>query len=528
MHLTTEDSGGYGRVLRDLQDVRGLRDVRGCRWSGPRGRRLKRGRRGADAPGMLQTPHRRAPSCPGASPHRDRGMTLIEVIVAVALFGVLSSAVLVVVTSMIDVSNDDGRRTVAGNLAARELEITREVFASQTRGPERVAEGRNKNPLPGGTVGQPLVVDGIPYTVVTTVDDQQLDKAYASTCDQDNGNFAFKSVHVEVTWDGMGGREPVVMDTIMTPPKGSYIAGAGHIGVKVIDALGLPRAGVTVTARSTTSGATTGSVVTSEDGCALLLNQLPGSYEVRATAAGFVSQQGEAAPTLTANVQTGMLWKGSFFYDKAASMEIGVCPPPDGYPLPTSFASTPISLGHPSLLPAGAKAFASTATRSREHCEFRDDDGEGKGEQRDAEVRRLNNLWPYPSGYQSWVGSCAPNDPAWTGYETPGRDQPVGVEPGSVSRTITTLQPITVRLPPLTPLRAVEAVPLSSVTTAGAGVACPGGATITLIPVGSVTLGATMRTSLPIGLWRVQRAGGAGTTTVILVTKDAPVQAVVL
>lgn len=461
---------------------------------------------------------------------RDAGMTLIEVIVAVALFGVLASALLVVLTSTIQVSNDDGRRTVAGNLAARELEITREIFTSQNRGPDKVVAGTNKNPLPGGTVGQPLVVDDVPYTVTTRIDQQQLDKDYASTCDQDSGAFAFISVHVEVKWPGLGGVMIVSMVNGSRPPKGTYQPGAGHIGIKVIDALGEPRGGVAVTAtpKSGTAGETK-TVTTSEDGCALIENRAPGSWEVKASAPGYVSQQGVATPTLTANVVTGTLWKGTFFYDRATALDVTICPPGGGYPLPQSLNSTPVSLGHPSLLPNGAKAFPGTGSRTSKDCAIPTVNPDGSvttppADMRVAETRSLTNLWPYPAGYQAWAGGCPSNDPQYN-YAENGqtRDHPVTVEPGETSSTSVPLHPLNVSV--LLNVAAVEAVPMT-VTNTGTVAVCPDAPTIRLgTPTGGVlgVLAAKLKTSLPYGLWRIQRVGGLGSTAQVNLKKGDPV-----
>uniref|UniRef100_UPI0030F43C8E carboxypeptidase regulatory-like domain-containing protein n=1 Tax=Nocardioides sp. GXZ039 TaxID=3136018 RepID=UPI0030F43C8E len=454
-------------------------------------------------------------------------MTLIEVVVACALFGVLASALIVLLTSMIDVSKDDSRRTVANHLAVRELEIIRDAFSSSSRGPEAVAINKqvNRNPLPGQSAGQPLVVDGIPYTVTSDVSPQPMDKPFKSPCDQDNGEFDYYVARVEVTWEGMEGRSPVVMDTLMTPPKGTFPDGRGHIGVKVIDADGKPSVGVTVTATAISGGGGSGggTDTTAIDGCAFLPDIPPGSYSVKASASGFVNQQGVTDPTLTATVVSGQLWKGSLFYDRAAAMTVNICPPSTEYPLPTNLNSTPVSLGHPSLLPSGAKAFTSTGTRAMRNCAVPTVREDGTvttppASNRTAEVRNLTGLWPYPAGYEAWAGGCGTNDPAWPGFTDSARDLPVAVKRGDTSSTVVTLDPVAVTLG--SNLRAVEAVPMDDVA-----MSCTAGRVITLgTPPG---VNSALKSSLPAGVWQIRRTGTTVTKT-ITVTKGGPVQAVTL
>jgi type II secretory pathway pseudopilin PulG len=237
-------------------------------------------------------------------------MTLIEVVVALGLFAIMSTAALSVLVSAITLTRDDKARLEAVNLASRELEITRDTFSAVTRGPDQVETNRvlNPSPLPGGRVGDPLVVNKVPYTVVRTAQWAPVNSAAASTCDEGTtSELAYLHVKVQVSWPELGDRPPVTMDTVMTPPKGTYSALAGHIGLKVIDSEGRPRSGVQVTARAASGATETG--VTGDDGCALLAYLNAGSYAVTVSAPGFVNPKGDPTGTLTAQVQAGQLWR---------------------------------------------------------------------------------------------------------------------------------------------------------------------------------------------------------------------------
>ncbi|WP_141015616.1 type IV pilus modification PilV family protein [Nocardioides sambongensis] len=176
---------------------------------------------------------------------RDEGFTLIEVIVAFGLFVALVSASMVLLSTTQRTARDNTYRTTALNLAARELAITSDSFNSLLRGPESIEINQvvNANPLSGGTVGQPLKVNNVSYTVKRVAQWAAVGSSAASTCDDGTAQeLAYLRVHVEVSWPGAEDR-PAEMDTVLTPLKGTYSVNDGHIGVKVIDRDGLPGRG---------------------------------------------------------------------------------------------------------------------------------------------------------------------------------------------------------------------------------------------------------------------------------------------
>ncbi len=447
-----------------------------------------------------------------ASLSADRGISLVEVMVAIALFAVMSSALMIVLNATIKTSNDGGQRVVAANLAARELEITRDAFTSQGRGPKTIPFNavENPNPLPGGTAGQPLKVDGVPFTVIREAFPRAVDSAAASTCDEGTtAEMAYLTVRVTVTWPGLGDRPPLTMDTVMTPQKGTYAdATKGFMGVKIIDRLGAPQPGVSVTRSGSATAAVTGL-----DGCALFANVTPGSYTVSVHKAGYVTQQGAATGTLTATVQAGQLWRGTVSYDEAATLEVALCPPED-YPLPLSL-SVPVSLGNSGLLPSGAKSFSGTGTREIVDCRPAEAEAPPGEMLRAAETRTLSSLWPYPSGYQVWAGSCLDNDPQrpdpGTG-QLPGlpRDQPVTSDPGLTSSTVVELVGLKVENAPL--------LSTSIVATQVPDTGCPkigSNAYGAKIDLGPALLGGTIKASLPYGVWKITSGSKSATVTVV-------------
>jgi len=417
---------------------------------------------------------------PSRRPSRaDEGFTLMEVMVAFALLAVMASALLVVVGATQKLTREDSARVAANNLASRELEITRDTFAGVTRGPDRVATNRvvNPSPLPGGTAGNPLVVDGVPYTVTREAQWASVN-SQVSTCDDgSNAELAYLKVEVEVSWPGLGSRPPVTMDTVMTPLKGTYVATQGHLGLKVIDRLGAPREKVQVTV---TSSSTTRTAQTTDDGCVLFAFLDPGSYTVTLSGAGEVDPAGSATATRTVTVQSGQLWRGTQEYDRAATL-VAAFETGQGHSLPTDLSKVPVSLGNSALLPNGYKSVTGTGT-----------------------TRTLTNQWPYASGYQLWGGACIDADPGDTG------DLPVASDPGVTATGRVFLPPLQVTTPAA-----------GQVVTATHD-AASGCAAYSMV-LGTTGGGGVLKTSLPYGTWKLTRSGStAAPTTVSVLPPSAP------
>ena len=431
----------------------------------------------------------------------DDGFTLVEVIVAFALFMIFATAVLTILGAGINVSRDDSARLTATNLASRELEVTRDVFSSPAQGPDRVVvnDVMNPSPLPGGVVGQPLVVNNVPFTVVRSAQWASIGGP-ASTCDDgSNAELGTLRVSVKVSWPTLGSRPPVTMSTTMTPPKGTYSELNGHIAIKVIDSLGNPRGGVTVSA----SGPTPKSGVTGSDGCVLLRSVGPGSYRVELTGAGYVSPAGDATASATVQVQSGQLVRKSIDYDRAATINATFITAP-GFGLP-AVNSVPVTLSNSGIQPSGSRSIAATSLGGN--------------------VRNLDNLWPFPSGYQLWSGACPDNDPEYAGVgsggstgsgTSAGGSGPVG---GSAAPSGTgSRQPATATTPGgssvadivLAPLTVTGPVGATVVARQEAGVnGCVAGARVVLGPL----VGGTLKASLPYGTWLLSKNTSSTTSS---------------
>lgn len=335
-------------------------------------------------------------------PPDDAGFTLVEVIVAFTLFLVFSTAVLSVLGAGIKVGGEDDVRLAAANLASRELEVTRDVFGSPTRGPNQVPIGTFVNPSPltdagAPGAGNPLVVDNVPFTVTRRTQWASVGSAGGSACDDTVGDLGYLRVSVEVTWPDLGSRPPVSMYTTMTPRKDTYAGNAGHIALRVIGLDGTPQANIPVMV----AGPTTRGGTTDAEGCVVLAFLTKGAYQVTLNAAGYVGRQGDPTAAKFVQVVSAQVSRESIEYDRAARIT-GTFTTVAGYGLPINLDTIPVVVSNNEMTPT-VRALTGTGN-----------------------PRVLGNLYPYTAGYQVFAGSCPDNDPQYP--DNKAQPSPVRVE----------------------------------------------------------------------------------------------------
>lgn len=262
---------------------------------------------------------------------RENGLTLIEVVVAMTLFMIISVTVLYTMMSILTWTRDSRSRQVAANLAAQEVDLARDindVFNIDTvlRDPD------------------PATTNGDQFHVVRTASWVAAGGTVTS-CGTGGGILRYKEVHVSVTWDSMRvGAPPVVSDTLINPNERINDPTLGTIIVSVLTANGEGVEGVTVSA-APSSGSALGNEVTDPQGCAYFLLVPPNSYTVAVTApAGhtYVDITGNPAPTGPATVTAGAAASVLFTYDEAGTFRATYDVATDIVPmnLPTSLIST--------------------------------------------------------------------------------------------------------------------------------------------------------------------------------------------
>ena len=380
----------------------------------------------------------------------DSGFTMIEVAVAILIFGLLIGAVASMQGSTLHLIRNNRHRSVAANLAAQEMDTVRSTpFAN----------------LVVGQLVSTTTIDGTQYTI--TRESQWVPKnASAGACDAPQGSVpAYLRVNVAVEWPVMRGVQPIQAQTLITPPQGTYDSNSGHLSVRVLDRDGQPEEGVQVSI----SGPETASQFTSSDGCVFFAFLTAGAYGVTASKAGYVSDQGVAMPTQSVTVVNGTIASLSFLYDQAATLNLTLVGKDAGAPPPSA---VDLTLFNTSILPSGTMVRAGGgATRS------------------------ITGLVPFSSGYSVWAGRCADADPAF--HSGGVRPNPSAVDPGAATSD-------TVLMPEVRVIVTVGGVPspdrsIAAVHAPATG--CPSGHNFGM---GVTNATGELTFALPYGSWQIR------------------------
>jgi Tfp pilus assembly protein PilV len=338
-----------------------------------------------------------------ASRTTDRGASLVEVVIACVLLGILSAAVLSIVMQTQAAGVNNRNRVAAANLAAREIDIVRAEFSRSDAAPLAIANAgtvTNARPLEGGVTGRPLVVDGTSYTVRTSAQ-WNITGSGQSACD--GGSLVIYptlGVTVTVTWPNMGSIKPVVSSAALAPEKGTGIPSTdSFVAIRITDSAGEPNPGRAV---SVTGGGSTRNGTTDAQGCAVLqvspASGLGTDYTARVTDAGYVDISGAANTSkAVGKVAQGQLNNNVLFQiDRAATANLRLVDEA-GAPLAASAA-------------AGAQ-ITLVASESSGSTNSRTITATGP-------VTTVTGLWP--TNYGAYFGTTAPSGGFTTQKAEPG------------------------------------------------------------------------------------------------------------
>ena len=201
----------------------------------------------------------------------DRGLTLIEVVVAMFIFAMVAVGIAYSMALTLTVTSDSRGRQTASNLASSAIDSIRAITNFSSVGPSTST----------------VTVDNRKYYVNVTTTLVGSTAGASSVCTSGSGALLYKSVNVDVTWDGMSkGAKAVQDDTAVAPSARINDPLKGVIVVSVRAASGAGNQGVTVSAVPATvnpnGAATITSTIANTDtqGCSVILQVTPGNYVV--------------------------------------------------------------------------------------------------------------------------------------------------------------------------------------------------------------------------------------------------------
>ena len=339
---------------------------------------------------------------PASPAERDAGLSLVEVIVAMMVFTIISVGVAYTITNSLVLTRESRTRAVATNLAAQEIDLLRSV--------EDVFSVVSKTFT--------TTVGGTTYTVERTAE-WTTSATNSTACGTGTGTLQFKRVEVSVTYAGQRAvSAPITSATVLAPNGRINDPAKGTIVVSVIGASGAGTEGVTATIKAAAKdpdGAVTPAAPgpTDSSGCTYALKVAPGNYDVSISKAGMVGLDQSASPSTTpVTVSAGGAGTASFSYDTAVSLQTTYATNfPGAVVLPgnldTTFRSTVM----------GDHTVDAKATKPAKLFPFSGGYAVVAGRHLDPSTDPVTNV----------VSSCLSPDPA--AWVTPGADKAVGAAP---------------------------------------------------------------------------------------------------
>ena len=292
----------------------------------------------------------------------EGGFTLIEVLAAMVVFIVVSTATVSILILALRTVRENDDRVQAANIARSQVDAMRFLGAAS---------------IPKGlTIGGPAGTDSS-FTVRTTANWVGLGQQ-VSACEAAEPGQAYVRVHVEVTSANLSG--PQVIDTVVAPEGSQTLDGTGAATVAVVDQLGGPVSDVVVRALDSIQPTNAFTLTTGSDGCLFLPGLKPtGSLSVTVSRTGYVP----STPTgtqQTLQVTAGSVTRSTF--ELAAQSTIAFGTVDEVHALPSAM---PVSW---QLNTTGSSPATSNAGGV------------------------VTALWPNTNGFTSWAGACADSNPA--------------------------------------------------------------------------------------------------------------------
>ncbi|MCX6431421.1 MAG: prepilin-type N-terminal cleavage/methylation domain-containing protein [Actinobacteria bacterium] len=291
----------------------------------------------------------------------EGGFTLVEVLAAVFIFAVISTATFTIIITALKTVHQNNERVLTANVARSQVEYLRLLGAAG------ITPGLSTTAPPGTRSD---------FIVETSAQWVGLGQT-ASACDAATPGQAYVRVHVEVTSPDVDGSSSI--DTVIAPDAAASTSGTAAAAISVKDQNGDPVSGVTITAVDTAHPTNSFIHITGDDGC-LFIPQLtaPSSLHVTISKSGYVSSS-PTGTTATVPLDQDSLAKPSFQYAAAA-----------GIAFAGSLADFPLVAGMP-------VQWQVSETGATLHT--------------GAVGTTVAGQWPTLSGFAAWPGDCADADP---------------------------------------------------------------------------------------------------------------------
>ncbi|MBL8928719.1 MAG: carboxypeptidase regulatory-like domain-containing protein [Kineosporiaceae bacterium] len=416
----------------------------------------------------------------------DGGFTLMEAVVSAGVMAFAAVAVATMILSILKVTSDSNRRTVAADLAAGQAESLRQLSAVD------IPDGR--------VVLAEQTVGGIRYTI-TQEATYTTYSGTASAC-QGTGRLAAKRITITVTWDGMGQTRPVTTETMRSlgfnAAGGGLDATRGSFSGYVIDSTGAPVSGVQVVLRAS-NGDALGTQVTGADGCAVFTNLTAGTNVYAfASRSGRVDISGQDVATdAGSGIVANSVVRSTLQLSAPGTLQANLLLPA-GAVMPTSYSATAFRpYLTTTLWPSGSSRRTPPACATASPAQACLEQSTTTG----FLTQRL-----YPAAYGAWVGSCQDARPAVPLL--------TAVTSGAQATTSVSLAGVAVQP------HDAAVVGRTITATHTPDSSCPSGESITLGVMPA--MGQRVTVALPPGTWTLSVPSGDHPRTVTLTAGSIP------
>lgn len=264
---------------------------------------------------------------------KNKGFTLVETLVGVAVFLIIATASYQAYISLFSLINANQYKILALNLANEQFEIIRNL---------PYADVGIQSGIPNGKIPrtQNITRGNVNFTVITTIKNVDLpfDGQIGSSTRPDLSPADNKLVEVEIDCDSCKGYNPVTLTTTVAPKNLETASTNGAILIKVFDANGVPVAGADV--HIVNSKVTPNIIIddtTDNNGLLQVVDAPPGTeaYKITVSKDGYSTdmtytpgQSGNPTPTKPdATVVIQQLTQISFSIDKLSSLSFSSVTP---------------------------------------------------------------------------------------------------------------------------------------------------------------------------------------------------------
>lgn len=306
----------------------------------------------------------------------ESGVTIIEVLISALLMVTIAVTVFGALEASSRAGLQERNRARAFSLAQddqvrlRAMQVNDLVDLAQTRA---------------------VTQDGAGYEIESR-GELRFDRSASAPCDGSGVSADYVAISSEVTWANMGGRPPVVVESLVAPPNGSLSGDLGKLAVGVLDSRSQPLTGVSLT--GTGAGSFSGS--TGADGCAVFGNLPEGAYTVTPGISGMVDKDGLAPAPISTSVVGGGINTLGLQYDRPGEINTtfrtcraAQCADTGSLPRFTSSSADSITVFNTGL--TGARSFGTVGTPQA--------------------TQTARPLFPFTSPYAVYAGSCTANNP---------------------------------------------------------------------------------------------------------------------